>query len=136
MKELEAAGGSWEAMLLAALLQLVKMLTLRAGGAAAGAWRHTRRRLRVSQGRRGGKGGRALQQWWRQLRSYIHQSRSWRRQMSVEAELEEVQGEAGGGVTLVAATPLVRARGGTNGLGGNRASGWSWRRKVLLVLLV
>ena len=54
----------------------------------------------------------------------------------MEAGLEEVHGEAGGGVTLVAATPLVRARGGTNGLGDSRASGWSWRKKVLLVLLV
>ena len=50
VKELEGAGGSWEPMLLAALLQLVKMLTLRAGGAAADAWRHTRGRWRVRQG--------------------------------------------------------------------------------------
>ena len=71
MKELEGAGGSWEAMLLAALLQLAKMLTMRAGGAAAGAWRLMRRRWKAKQGRSGGRGGSAVQQWWRQLRSYV-----------------------------------------------------------------
>ena len=136
VKELEGAGGSWKAMLLVALLQLAEMLAMRAGGAAAGAWRLMWRKVKVRQGRRGGRGGSAVQQWWRQLRSYVHQQRCGIRQMSVEAGLEEVQGGAAGGVVQVAATPLARARGGTNGLGGSRTSGWSWRQKVLLVLLV
>ena len=49
VEELGGTGDSWEATLLAALLQLVKVLSLRAGGAAAGAWRHTRRRERQSR---------------------------------------------------------------------------------------
>jgi hypothetical protein len=81
-------------------------------------------------------GGRALQQWWRQLRSYIHQQRSWRRRMGKAAGLEGEQGEAGGGVTQVAATPPPRTGGGANGLGSSRASGWRRWRKVLLLLLV
>ena len=103
---------------------MVKVLSLRAGGAAAGAWGHTRRRVRISQGRRGGTGGRALQQRWRQLRSYIHQQRGWRRRTGEAAGLEGERGEARGGVTLGAATPLARTGGGANGLGGSRASGW------------
>ena len=56
--------------------------------------------------------------------------------MGRAAGLEGERGEAGGGVTQVAATPPSRTGGGANGLGDSRASGWRWWRKVLLVLLV
>jgi hypothetical protein len=123
---LEEAGDSRKAMLLAALLQLGKLLAMHAGGVAAGTWRLLRRRWEARRGRRGGKGGSAVQQWWRQLGSYVHQQRCGGRQMSVEAGLGDAQGGDARGATLEAATPLVRARGGsTNGWGGSRTSCWS-----------
>ena len=39
--------------------------------------------------------------------------------------MEEAQGGDARGAALEAATPLVRARGGTNGWGGNITSYWS-----------
>ena len=127
------AGGSWMAVLLSALWQLGKLLAMHAGNVAAGAWRLLWRRWKA---RRGGRGGSAVQQWWRQLRSNAHQQRCGGRQTSVEAGLEEAQGGDARGAALEAATPLVRARGGTNGWGGSRTSCWSWWQRVLLVLLV
>ena len=56
--------------------------------------------------------------------------------MSVEAGMEKAQGGVAEGAALEATAPLVRARGGTNGWGGNRTSCWSWWQRVLLVLPV
>jgi len=50
-------------VLLAALWQLGKLLAMRAGSAAAGAWRLLWRRRKTGRGSRGGRGGSAMQQW-------------------------------------------------------------------------
>ena len=92
-EELETAGGSWEAVLLATLSQLSKLLAMCTGG-AAGTWKQLRRRREVRQDRRGGRGGRAVQQWRRKLRSYVHQQRCGRVANNVEAGVEEPHGEA------------------------------------------
>ena len=69
-------------MLLAAT-QLQILLAMESGGAASN-WRQLRWRRRIKQGKRGGRGGRYVQQWWRQVRSYAHQQRcGW-----VKAEAE------------------------------------------------
>ena len=145
------AGGSWRAMLLAVLLavllQLGRLLAMHAGSIVAGTWKLLRRRWKTRRGRGGGRGGSAVQQWWRQLRSYVHQQQCGRRQTSVEAGLEEAQGGAASGAALEAATPLVRARGGTKlmageateppaGAGGRGCCwcGW-WCQQRQLVLL-
>jgi len=134
---LEEAGGSWKAMLLAALLQLGKLLTMHAGGVAAGTWRLLRRRWKVRQGRRGGRGGNAVQQWWRQLRSYVHQQQCGRMKERKGASAEELQGAAAEGAALeVVAAPVIKARGGARGWSGDRVSCWRWWQRVLLVLLV
>ena len=64
-------------------------------GGATGTWRQLRGRRRgeVRQPRRGDKGGRAAQQWWRLMRSYIHQQRCRRQQNEVVAEVEVEKGE-------------------------------------------
>ena len=54
----------------------------------------------------------------------------------MEAGLGQASREEGGDAAQEAAAPLARARGGTNGWGGNRASGWSRWHRVLLVLMV
>ena len=135
VKELEVAGDRWEATLLAILLQLCELLAVHAGG-ATGTWRQLgRRKGKVRQTRRGGNGGRAVQQWWRLMRSYIHQQRCRKQQKEVMAEVEGAQGEAAVGSTK-AVTAAAKARGGTNGWGGNRTSCWSHWQKVLVVPMV
>ena len=116
-------GGTCEAVLLAAVLQLSKLLAMCTGG-AAGTWRQLRRRRwEVRQGRIGGRGGNAAQQWWRQLRNYVHQQRCGWVKGNKKASAEELQGAAAEDAALeVAATPLAKAKGGTNGWNGNRAS--------------
>ena len=57
--------------------------------------------------------------------SYIHQQRCRRQQKGVEAEVEEAQGGAAVGATKEAVAAAAKARGGTNGWGGNRTSCWS-----------
>jgi hypothetical protein len=127
---------SWMAVLLAALWQLGKLLALHAGSAAAGAWSLLWRRRKARRGSRGGRGGSAVQQWWRQLRSYVHQQRCGGRQKGEEAELVETHEGGSRGAAQEAAAPQARARGGTNGWRGNRASCWRWWQRVLLVLLL
>ena len=114
MKKVEEARESWETALLATLLQLCKLLAMHTGG-ATGTWRQLgRSRGTVRQARGGGKGGRAVQQWWRLPRSYIHQQRCRRQQKWVEPEVEDAHGgNAVGTVEEAVATP-VKPRGGTN----------------------
>ena len=126
-EELEEAGGSWEAMLLAALSQLSKLLAMCTEG-AAGTWRQLRRRRKVRQGRRGGRGGRAVQQWWRQLRSYVHQQRCEWMKAKAEAGVEELQGEVAGGAALEAAAC-------TNNQGERRSQRLEWQQGVLLEMV-
>ena len=85
VERLEVAGDSWEAT----LLQLCKLLAMHTGG-ATGTWGQLRRRRRkVKQAKGGGKRGRAVQEWRRLLRSYLHQQRRRRQQREMEAEVEE-----------------------------------------------
>ena len=74
VEELEIAGGSWEAMLLAALSQSYVLLAMHSGG-AAGTWRHWKRRRRRRNFSKGGRGSTTIQRWWMQLRSIAHQNR-------------------------------------------------------------
>ena len=122
VKELEVAGDSWEATLLAILLQLCELLAVHAGG-ATGTWRQLgRRKGKVRQTRGGGNGGRAVQQWWRLMRSYIHQQRCRKQQKEVIDVVEGAQGETAVVATEEAVTAAAKANGGTNGWGGNRTS--------------
>ena len=110
--ELEAAGGSWKAMLLAVLSQLSMLLALRSGG-AAGIWRHWKRERRRRRNNviKGGRGGTAVQQWWMQLCSIAHQDRCGHRgrdrrrdsgnQMRAELEVQNSEGAGVGGSTPV-----------------------------------
>ena len=124
----------WQAMLLVALSQLGKLLAMHTGG-AVGILRQLRRRRKVSQGRIGGRGGRAVQQWWRQLRSYVHQQRCGWTRTKVEAGAEELQGAAAGGAALEATVPAIRARRGGRGWSDDRMSSWRWWQRVLLLLV-
>ena len=78
-----------------------------------------------------------MQQWWRQLRNYAHQQRcGWVRGNKGDSA-EELQGAAVEDATLeVAATPLAKARGRTNGWNGNKVSCCKRWKRVLLVWLV
>ena len=137
VENLEVAGGSWEAMLLAILSQLYMALATRARGAAGSGrrWRRERRRARNS-GNRGGKGGTAVQQWWRNLRSTAHLDRCGHRGSSrwksnaKQEEFLEVQNLEGAGTG--SSTPTRSS---------NRSSvskGVCWRRgyRVLGVVLL
>ena len=125
VEELEEAQDNWKTTLLAILLQLCKLLALHTGG-ATGTWRQLRRRRgKVRQARGGDRGDRAVQQWWRLLRSYIHQQRCRRQQKGLEAKVEEAHGGAAVGATKEAMAAAAKAGGGTNGWGGNRTSCWS-----------
>ena len=54
------------------------------------------------------------------MRSYIHQQRCRKQQKEVMAVVEGAQGEAAVGATKEAVTAVAKARGGTNGWGGQQ----------------
>ena len=92
-KPVPMTGGDWRAGLLAALWQLCKLLAMHAGGGVADTGRLLKGRRETKRGRKGGRGGSAVQQWRRQLRSNAHQQRCGWRQMGVEAGLKQASRE-------------------------------------------